>query len=273
MPSSATAPAEAQARLRGILAAWPGAVVAYSGGVDSAVLLTAALEVLGRDRVLAVIADSPSLPRRELEEARAQAAALGAPLEILSTQELNDPRYQANAGDRCFWCKEALFLAAEPLARARGFVLCYGENADDLNEERPGARSAAARGVRAPLREAGWHKSDVRAFARARGLQVAEKVSSPCLASRLPVGVPVSRAALTQVERMEDAVRARGFQVLRARHMAADTVVLELDAAELPRATALEALLRADASLAGYASFSLRAYRRGAVAGAGTLEV
>lgn len=272
MPSSVTALAEAESRLRHILASWPGAAVAFSGGVDSTVLLAAALECLGPDRTVALIADSPSLARRELAEAREQATALGAPLLVLQTGELSDPRYQANAGDRCFWCKEALFQAAEPVARARGFVLCYGEHADDLQEDRPGARSAAARGVRAPLREAAWTKADVRAFARDRGLLVAEKVSSPCLASRLPVGVEVSREALSQVERLEESVRARGFQILRARHLGADAVVLELEEAELPRAATLEALLRADASLAGYAQFSLRAYRRGAVSGS-SIEV
>lgn len=266
------APAEAEARLRAILASWPGAVVAYSGGVDSSVLLAAALEVLGRERVLAVIADSPSLARRDLAEAREQAEALGAQLLVLDTTELDDPRYVANAGDRCFWCKEALFLAAEPEARARGFMLCYGEHADDLQEDRPGARSAAARGVRAPLREASWSKADVRAFAHSRGLLVADKPSSPCLASRLPVGVTVNRLALSQIERLEESARARGFQVLRARHLAADAVVLEIAASELSRALALESLLRTDAALAGYASFALRAYRRGAVA-AVVLEV
>ncbi len=268
MLSSATALAEAEARLRGILAPWPGAAIAFSGGVDSTVLLAAALECLGPDRTLALIADSPSLPRRELDEARAQAAALGAPLLVLQTGELNDPRYQANSGDRCFWCKEALFQAAEPVARARGFVLCYGEHADDLTEDRPGARSAVARGVRAPLREAAWTKADIRAFARARGLTVADKPSAPCLASRLPVGVAVSREALSQIERLEESVRARGFRVLRARHLSASAVTLEVEETDLPRAAALESLLRADAALAGYANFTLRAYRRGAVAGA-----
>lgn len=259
---------EAEARLRASLADLPGAAVAFSGGVDSGVLLAAAVEALGRERVVAVIADSPSLARRELAEARAFAAAQGVELVELRTAELEDPRYRANSGDRCFWCKEALFAAAEPIARARGFALCYGENADDVGEDRPGARSAAARGVRAPLREAGWTKDQVRAFARARGLALAEKPAAPCLASRLPVGVRVSAARLARIESFEENVRARGFRVLRARHLSDARAALEVGDEELARARDLFGLLRADAGLAGYAALELRAYRRGAVAAA-----
>lgn len=259
--------AEAADGLAGILAGMPGVVVAYSGGVDSAALLAAALDALGPERVLAVIADSPSLAREELAAARAQAEALGAPLRVLATDELEDPRYRANSGDRCFWCKEALFAAAAPLAAARGWILCYGENADDDPADRPGARSAAARGVRAPLREAGWGKSRVRAYARARGLPSADKPAAPCLASRLPVGVPVARATLERVERLEESLRRRGFSVLRARHHAEDRAVLEFGESELERARGLEPWLRADAALAGYARVELRAYRGGGAAG------
>jgi uncharacterized protein len=254
-------------RLRAAFAGLRGAVVAYSGGVDSAVLLTAAREILGAERVLAAIADSPSLAREDLEAARAQAAMIGAPLEVLRTRELEDPRYRANAGDRCFWCKEALFAAAAPLAAARGWALCYGENADDSAEARPGARSAAARGVRAPLREAGWGKDEVRAFARARGLPSAEKPAAPCLASRLPDGVEVNAVALARVEALEAALRWRGFHVLRARHLDAYRSVLEFGAEELARARALAPWLRADAGLAGYREVELRAYRSGGAAG------
>jgi len=258
--------AEAEARLQALLAPWPGAVVAFSGGVDSTVLLAAALEALGPERVVAAIADSPSLARRELAEARAQAAALGARLRVLATAEMEEPRYRANAGDRCFWCKESLFAAAEPLARELGFVLCYGENADDVHEDRPGARSAAQRGVRAPLREAGWGKEQVRAYARSRGLAAAEKPAAPCLASRLPVGVSVSREALAQVERFEESVRARGFRVVRARHLSPAAATLEVGEDELARALGDAGLLRADAALAGYAHLEIRTYRRGSAA-------
>jgi len=231
----------------------PGAVVAYSGGVDSGVLLAACLEVLGADRTLAAIADSPSLARSELADARALAAELGAPLQVLDTRELADPRYAANSGDRCFWCKEALFVAAAPLADARGWALLYGENADDAGEDRPGARSAAQRRVGAPLREAGWGKAEVRAFARARGLRVADKPAMPCLASRLPVGVAVTAGALAQVEGLEAALRARGYRVLRARHHSAHRVRLEFAPDELGRALGEREALAALALEAGYA--------------------
>lgn len=241
------------ARLRPL----PGAVVAFSGGVDSAALLAACVEVLGRERTLAAIADSPSLARAELAAARRGAAALGVALHELRTGELDDPRYRANAGDRCFWCKEALFEAAAPLAAARGWALLYGENADDDPRERPGSRSAAARGVLAPLREAGWGKTAVRAYARARGLEAADKPAMPCLSSRVPVGVPVTRAALSRVERFEGALRSRGYRELRGRDLPEGCVRLELAAAELPRAEAEREALRVLAQAQGYRRFEL----------------
>lgn len=259
---------DACARLEALLRPLPGAVVAFSGGVDSTVLLAACAEVLGRERVLAVIADSASLPRRELEEARALAARIGVALVELATQELQDARYLANTGDRCFWCKEALFRAAAPLAAARAWPLLYGENADDAREHRPGARSAAARGVLAPLRDAGWTKEQVRAQARARGLPVADKPAAPCLASRLPVGVPVTLPALRRIEELEAALHERGYAVVRARHLAAQRVRLEFGAGDLERARTEAGVLRDLAAAAGYADAEIdpAGYRRGSVA-------
>jgi len=239
-------------RLGRVLAPLPGAMVAFSGGVDSSVLLCACLEVLGRDRVAAVLADSPSLARREHREAREVAAGLGAELIELRTREGEDPRYLENRGNRCYWCKESLFSQAEPLARERGWALLYGENADDPADDRPGSRSACERGVLAPLREAGWTKKMVRAFARARDLKVADKPSMPCLASRIPAGQQVTREALARVERLEDALLQRGYRIVRARHISPQEVRLEFGPQDLERAREEVPLL---ARLAGQAGF------------------
>jgi uncharacterized protein len=191
--------------------------VAFSGGVDSSALLHAAQRVLGPGAV-GVIADSPSLPRRELAEARSVAAAMGAALVVLETRELEDERYRANAGDRCYFCKSALFAAMEPWARESGYrALAFGEIVDDLADVRPGAIAAREFGVVAPLSAAGLSKADVRRYAREHGLVVAEKPSSACLASRLPVGTAVSRERLLRIERSEEALRALGLSQLRVR--------------------------------------------------------
>src|SRR5262249_29111237 len=155
----------------------------------------------GRAGAAALIADSPSLPRRELEEARRVAGSIGAPLIVIETHELADERYRANRGDRCYFCKSALFQAMGPWARAGGFpALAFGEIADDLLDERPGGRAARAMGVLAPLSAAGFTKADVRRYAREAGLVVADKPASACLASRLPIGTPVTRERLARVE-------------------------------------------------------------------------
>ncbi|MFQ5749747.1 MAG: hypothetical protein ACE5H3_09855 [Planctomycetota bacterium] len=252
-------------RLRGVLEPLPGAMVAFSGGVDSSVLLCACLEILGRSRVAAVLANSPSLARREYREAREVAAGLRAELIELRTREAEDPRYLENRGDRCYWCKESLFTGAGPLARARGWALLYGENADDVARDRPGSRSARERGVLAPLREAGWTKEMVRAFARARSLPVADKPSMPCLASRIPVGQRVTGEALARVELLEDALRRRGYRVVRARHLSPQKVRLEFGGQDLARAREEAHLLARLARQAGFGQMEIdpRGYRQG----------
>lgn len=204
-------------RLRDGLRALECVAVAFSGGVDSSVLLHAAHAVLG-DRACGVVADSPSLPRRELADARAIAASIGARLEVIETDEMDDERYRANVGDRCYFCKSALFRAMEPWARDHGFrALAFGEITDDLLDVRPGARAAREFGVVAPLSASGFSKDDVRRYARDHGLTVADKPSSACLASRLPVGTAVTRERLARVEHSEDALRALGLRQLRVR--------------------------------------------------------
>lgn len=205
------------AALRADLSRYDSLVVAYSGGVDSSVLLLAAREVLG-ERVRAVIADSPSLPRRELSSALDTARAIGIEPVIATTEELNDPRYAANAGDRCYWCKSALFDAMRAWAAREGVTtLAFGEIADDRLDHRPGARAAAEFGVVAPLAVAGFTKQDVRRFAAERGLRVAEKPASACLSSRLPVGTVVTRERLARIEAAENALKDAGLRVVRVR--------------------------------------------------------
>lgn len=253
------APADA---LRALLATFPDLVVAFSGGVDSSVLLHAAVEVLG-ERAVALIGDSPSLPRRELAEAEAFAARLGVRLERLATDELTLAGYRANDGQRCYFCRHTLFEAMSAWARAHGFsTLAYGEITDDLQDHRPGRRAAAELDVRAPLREAGFSKADVRAYARAHGLEVAEKPAAACLSSRLPLGTPVTRAALARIEAAEESLRPLGFALLRVRDHGAHARV-ELEPEELARAARLEPELAARLATLGFTSLELAAYRRG----------
>lgn len=204
-------------RVREILRAAAPVLIAYSGGVDSSVLL--ALAVRAGIEATAVIADSPSLPREALERALEQARGMGARVEILRTRELDDPRYAANPVNRCYFCKAELFERMEEEARRRGGVtLAYGENAEDVAGDRPGSRAAHEFSVLAPLREAGLGKADIRRLAREFGLSSAELPAMPCLSSRIPHGQVVTPEALLRVEKAEGVLRARGFLVIRVRH-------------------------------------------------------
>lgn len=199
------------------LASYDDLAVAYSGGVDSSVLLYAAHSVL-KERATGVIADSASLPRRELEEARALARRMGVRLVELKTAELARADYVANDGLRCYWCKRTLFEDMTAWARREGFTtLAFGEIMDDAMDERPGKRAAAELGVVAPLSASGFSKGDVRRFAREAGLPVHDKPASACLASRLPRGTVVTRERLQRVEAAEEGLRELGLRVLRVR--------------------------------------------------------
>jgi uncharacterized protein len=209
---------EKLARLEALLASQPRLMVAYSGGVDSAFLAAVAYRVLG-DRMVAVLADSPSLARRQLDEARAFAALVGFPLEVIATHELSKPEYARNDANRCYHCKDELFLAMEALREKLGSsAIAYGLNADDTTDYRPGQRAAAEHAVLAPLAEAGMTKNDVRQLAREAGYTLWDRPAAPCLASRIEYGREVTREALDQVEQGEEFLRSLGFRELRVRH-------------------------------------------------------
>jgi len=221
-------------RLDARLAACGSVLVAYSGGVDSAFLLWRACRIPGL-RVEGVLADSPSLKRSERDAALAFARAQGLPVRLLSTHETEDPRYQANPANRCFFCKAELFQRMEALARAEGWnALAYGEHADDLGHDRPGRQAAEHFAVIAPLREAGIGKAAIRAWAAAAGLSVADKPAQPCLASRIPTGQPVTPEKLRRIEAAEAAVEAEGFRIVRVRHWD-ETALVQVSPAETTR--------------------------------------
>jgi uncharacterized protein len=240
------------------------ALVAYSGGVDSTYLAYAAHEVLG-PRALAAIADSPSLPRAELDEALEVARQAGFAVEIVRTNEFERESYLRNAPDRCFHCKEALFDELFPLAAGRGLDhVCLGTVTDDLGDVRPGLESARRRGARQPLLEAGLSKQDVRRLARAANLRVWDKPQAACLSSRIPHGTPVTVEALAAIERAEQRVRALGFDVVRVRHYGgAARVELGADEVEMVRARRDDVI--AAVRSAGYDEVIIdeRGYRRG----------
>jgi len=210
-------------------------LVAYSGGVDSAFLAWVAHQELGAD-MLAVLADSPSLARAQMQDALAFAEEQRIPLLVIETAELERPEYRRNDKARCFHCKDELFTTMQEYARQHGFhAVAYGMNVDDQGDYRPGQQAAQRHGVAAPLLEAGLTKQEIRQLARRAGLRLWDKPASPCLSSRVEYGRPVTREVLSAIEAGEEALRHLGFRQFRVRHHG-ELVRVEIAPDELPRA-------------------------------------
>jgi uncharacterized protein len=223
------------AALRQTIAARSRMVVAFSGGVDSALLAWVANDVLGDSHALAVTAVSPSLAPSELEDCRRFARSWGLRWREIETFEERRPGYVANGPDRCYHCKSELMDRIAPVAAEEGAVIALGVNLDDLADHRPGQQAARQRGAVFPLVEAGYTKSDVRAAARKIGLEAWDKPAAACLASRVPYGTAVTLGTLRQVGVAEEALRRLGFRELRVRHYG-DLARIEIPVAEIPRA-------------------------------------
>ena len=252
--------------LRQLVREFPSALLGFSGGVDSALLAVVLRRELGRDRLLAVVGRSASLPAVQRDQARALAREFDVPIVEVETRELEDPHYLANPTDRCFFCKTELWTRLGAVAQERGLaVVCDGTNADDLTEHRPGHAAGRAAGIRSPLADAGLTKADVRAAARELGLPNWDAPAAPCLSSRVQYGLQITPLRLDQVEAGEAYLRRLGVRGdLRVRHLG-DLARVEVEPEWIPWVAARMEDLRARLRDLGFSRVELdpRGYRRG----------
>ncbi|MFO7696525.1 MAG: ATP-dependent sacrificial sulfur transferase LarE [Anaerolineae bacterium] len=244
--------------------------VAFSGGTDSTLLLAVSVQVLGAERVLAITADSPTLPRRELEDAEALASEIGVRQLVIETEELANPSFAQNPPDRCYYCKQELFTRMRRVADHEGFRnLIYGATAEDLGDYRPGMKAAQEAGASAPLLLAGFLKSDVRELSRQLGLRTWDKPAMACLSSRFPYGTPITGQGLTRVEQAEDLLRHElGLHQVRVRDQ--DTMArIEVETQDLARLVQEPARSQVIARLKAlgytYVTLNLEGFRSGSL--------
>jgi len=254
-------------KLKSLLTSYGRVAIGFSGGVDSTFLLWSALQALGADKVLAVIADTPTLPRFEFASALQCAEQMGARILVVTPNALDDPSFAANPPDRCYLCKRRIFGMIKEVAAAQGFeIVLDGANVDDAADYRPGQRAAKELGIKSPLAEVGLTKAEIRASSLQAELPSAQLPSNACLATRIPSGTPITRERLGCIERAEGALHDLGFVHCRVRHHG-DVARIEVPAGEIEAVVKKRLAITEVLKAAGYrfAALDLEGYRMGSM--------